>query len=275
MVKGRTLHLSEPLGVLPMQGWQSLYKASFALTSSISILYQCTTHHAFVQSDKLIWLQIEGAFIMGMGLCTMEEVLIDPKTGKLLSDSTWTYKIPTAADIPRNFNVTFLKNSPNIRSVMSSKASGEPSMMLSMSVLYALRRAVLAAKNSISEAATSCGAAAGSPALPQAEQESANGVVCDDDESVNGKAEPRRDAGQTVESGVASTKDQTSTSCVIDEGAGGNPFFVLEAPVTTCHGKEAMGQFSVVGMLKAAANKTHEDTAGLEYHSSGEWVVVH
>ena len=231
---------------------------------------------ALAQSDKLIWVQIEGAFIMGMGLCTMEEVLIEPKEGKLLSDSTWTYKIPTAADIPRNFNVTFLKDSPNIRSVMSSKASGEPSMMLSMSVLYALRRAVLAAKNSISEAATSRGAAAGSPAPPQASrQESANGTVCEDDESVGCKAEPCRDAGQTGESGAASTKDQTSTSCVIDEGAGGNPFFVLEAPVTTCHGKEAIGQFSIVEMLKAAANKTVEDTAGLEYHSSGEWVVVH
>ena len=157
---------------------------------------------------------------------------------------------------------------------MSSKASGEPSMMLSMSVLYALRRAVLAAKNSISEAATSCGAAAGSPALPQTlKQGSATGTVSD--ESVGSKPEPRRDAGHTTEAGVASTKDQTSTSCVIDEGAGGNPFFVLEAPVTTCHGKEAMGQFSIVEMLKAAASKTAEDTAGLEYHSSGEWVVVH
>ncbi len=232
---------------------------------------------AFAQSDKLIWLQIEGAFIMGMGLCTMEEVLIDPNSGKLLSDSTWTYKIPTAADIPRNFNVTFLKDSPNIRSVMSSKASGEPSMMLSMSVLYALRRAVLAAKNSISEAAgTSCGAAASSPALPQASKQGpATDTVCDGVGSVGSKAEPRRDKGQTAEGKAASTKDETSTSCIIDEGAGGNPFFVLEAPVTTCHGKEAMGQFSIVEMLKAAANKIGVDTAGLEYHSSGEWVVVH
>lgn len=170
MIQNRTVHLKQSLGILPIQGWQAQYKGS---VTSKSILYHTTTHHAlFAQSDKLIWLQIEGAFIMGMGLCTMEEVLIDPKSGKLLSDSTWTYKIPTAADIPRNFNVTFLKDSPNIRSVMSSKASGEPSMMLSMSVLYALRRAVLAAKNSISEAAgTSCGAAAGSPALPQASKQ--------------------------------------------------------------------------------------------------------
>ncbi len=159
---------------------------------------------------------------MGMGLCTMEEVLVEPKSGKLLSDSTWTYKIPTAADIPRKFNVSFLKDSPNIRSVMSSKASGEPSMMLSMSVLYALRRAVLAAKNSLSEAA------ANGPALPEALSQRVTGGTGDEPGAAEGRA--------------AAMRDQTSTSYVIDDCADGNAFFVLEAPVTTCHGKEAMGQ---------------------------------
>ena len=46
---------------------------------------------------------------MGMGLQTQEEVVYDPDTGALLSDGTWTYKIPTAACIPRRLNVTFLK----------------------------------------------------------------------------------------------------------------------------------------------------------------------
>ena len=53
--------------------------------------------------------QVEGAFVMGMGLQTQEEVVYDPDTGSLLSDGTWTYKIPTAACIPRRLNVTFLK----------------------------------------------------------------------------------------------------------------------------------------------------------------------
>eukprot|EP00891_Asterochloris_glomerata_P008497 jgi/Astpho2/8497/Aster-05539 len=87
--------------------------------------------------------QIEGAFVMGMGLQTSEEVVVDQDSGKLLSDGTWTYKIPSAGCIPRQFNVTFLKDSPNIRSILSSKAIGEPSLMLSSSVLYALRRAVV------------------------------------------------------------------------------------------------------------------------------------
>lgn len=205
---------------------------------------------------------------MGMGLCTMEEILIQPKTGKLLSDSTWTYKIPTAADIPRRFNVTFLKDSPNIRSVMSSKASGEPSMMLSMSVLYALRRAVLAAKNGLSEAALGCNPV--SSGLFQASVRSgrphSSAVVSSSPANSAGNATPEQEAATDV-----TVRDETSTSCVIQDSRHGNPFFVLEAPVTTCHGKEAMGQFSIVDILKAAAGST----ADLEYHSSGEWVVVH
>lgn len=203
---------------------------------------------------------------MGMGMCTMEEILVQPQTGKLLSDSTWTYKIPTAADIPRRFNVTFLKDSPNIRSVMSSKASGEPAMMLSMSVLYALRRAVLAAKNGLSEVAMGC------TTVPRGLSQ-----ITDRSNRLhsNGIASPAHSAESTMPEqqavSGASIRDETSTSCIIQDSRHGNPFFVLEAPVTTCHGKEAMGQFSIVDILKAAAGST----ADLEYHSSGEWVVVH
>lgn len=244
---------------------------------------------------------------MGMGLCTSEEILVQPLTGKLLSDSTWTYKIPTAADIPRQFNVTFLKDSPNIRSVMSSKASGEPSMMLSMSVLYALRRAVLAAKNSMAGAAANGpalvpGAAANGCALTRGA--AANGSRLTPGVATNGpahqqwpaancpaskqarnpedhsdKAAEQLEAVTLSQPGVAQVTSQSSTSCAIDSGAVGKPFFVLEAPVTTCHGKEAIGYFSIAKMLKAAAGEpaamAAEGAADLEHHSSGEWVVVH
>lgn len=210
---------------------------------------------------------------MGMGLCTSEEILVEPETGKLLSDSTWTYKIPTAADIPRNFNVTFLKNSPKIHSVMSSKASGEPSMMLSMSVLYALRRAVLAAKNSLSEAALQSGVVPKGLSLISAESDKSRGIDNAGEPAVQSKTDEIGVDQQASED--VTFRDETSTSCVIESSSEGNPFFVLEAPVTTCHGKEAMGQFSIVEMLKAAVGKTADDAADLEYHSSGEWVVVH
>ena len=54
-------------------------------------------------------LQVEGAFIQGLGLFTSEEVITDEDTGRLITDGTWEYKIPAATCIPRQFNATFLK----------------------------------------------------------------------------------------------------------------------------------------------------------------------
>ena len=54
-------------------------------------------------------LQVEGAFIQGLGLFTSEEVITDSDTGRLITDGTWEYKIPAATCIPRQFNATFLK----------------------------------------------------------------------------------------------------------------------------------------------------------------------
>ncbi len=57
-------------------------------------------------------LQVEGAFIQGLGLFTSEEVITDENTGRLITDGTWEYKIPAATCIPRQFNATFLKVPP-------------------------------------------------------------------------------------------------------------------------------------------------------------------
>ena len=53
-----------------------------------------------------------------------------------------TYKIPTANDIPLEFNVTLLHNAPNPRAVASSKAVGEPPFLLANSVFFAIKDAV-------------------------------------------------------------------------------------------------------------------------------------
>ena len=55
-----------------------------------------------------LW-QVEGAFVMGMGYCTTEQVVVDPESGRLLTEGTWEYKIPTAAEIPQEFNVSLLE----------------------------------------------------------------------------------------------------------------------------------------------------------------------
>ena len=65
--------------------------------------------------------QVEGAFIMGLGLWTSEEVRHDPATGALLTNNTWEYKPPAAKDIPQDFRVTLLRGSRNPKGIMSSK----------------------------------------------------------------------------------------------------------------------------------------------------------
>lgn len=93
--------------------------------------------------------QCEGAFIQGMGLVLQEQIAFDPNTAANLSTSTWEYKIPTAACIPRVFNVGLLKNSAHPGGVLSSKAMGEPPLLLSASVMCAMRRAVDAARTQV------------------------------------------------------------------------------------------------------------------------------
>ncbi|CAL4058678.1 unnamed protein product, partial [Meganyctiphanes norvegica] len=85
--------------------------------------------------------QIEGAFVQGQGLFTLEELRYSPQ-GVLLTRGPGAYKIPGFADIPLEFNVSLLRNAPNPSAVFSSKAVGEPPLLLAASVLYALKQAV-------------------------------------------------------------------------------------------------------------------------------------
>ena len=94
--------------------------------------------------------QIEGGFIMGLGYFLTEKVVFD-QAGALKSVGTWEYKPPGMLDIPREFNVRLLSNVGNNAegNVLRSKAVGEPPMVSSMSVWFAVREAVLAAGGSM------------------------------------------------------------------------------------------------------------------------------
>ena len=89
--------------------------------------------------------QIEGGFVQGQGWLTMEEVNWKPN-GQITTISPSTYKIPASSDIPKIFNVEIFKQGKNKENVVNkSKTTGEPPLMLAMSVFYAIKDAVASA----------------------------------------------------------------------------------------------------------------------------------
>ena len=91
--------------------------------------------------------QIEGAFVQGQGLFTMEESLWT-QSGQLFTKGPGTYKIPGFSDIPQIFNVSFLQGVEwgHLRSIQSSKGVGEPPLFMGATVLFALREALVSAR---------------------------------------------------------------------------------------------------------------------------------
>lgn len=90
--------------------------------------------------------QVYGGFIQGVGWCTTEDIKWDGK-GNLLNHSPDTYKIPTIQDIPTDFRVELLEGYPNPNTIRSSKAVGEPPLMLAFSVWLAIKDAISAVGN--------------------------------------------------------------------------------------------------------------------------------
>lgn len=85
--------------------------------------------------------QIEGSFVMGIGYWLTEKLIYDGQTGELLTNRTWTYKVPGAKDIPIDFRIKFLQNVNN-EGIFGSKSTGEPAFTLAIVVVFALRHAI-------------------------------------------------------------------------------------------------------------------------------------
>lgn len=83
--------------------------------------------------------------MQGYGLFTLEELFYSPD-GILYTRGPSTYKIPSFGDIPGEFNVSLLTGAPNPRAVYSSRAIGEPPLFLASSVYFAIKEAILAAR---------------------------------------------------------------------------------------------------------------------------------
>ena len=119
-----------------------------------------TGEHQIIRSDIVMDLgrsmnplldvrQIQGAFMMGVGLHTVERIFWDPSTARVWNDSTWEYKIPGVMDLSWLSNVSLLKNAPNPRGILSSKAVGEPPLLMGCAVLFAIKAALKAARDEL------------------------------------------------------------------------------------------------------------------------------
>lgn len=92
--------------------------------------------------------QIEGAFVQGMGLFTMEESLWHRASGQIFTRGPGAYKIPGFRDVPQELNVSLLKdvNWENLRTIQRSRGVGEPPLFLGSCVFFAIRDALKAAR---------------------------------------------------------------------------------------------------------------------------------
>jgi len=93
--------------------------------------------------------QVEGAFIMGLGCFLSEDIKFDANSGRILTDGTWEYKPPTTKDIPIDWRIHLLPDTPNPAGIRSSKAVGEPPISLSVGALLANKLAVQAARKDL------------------------------------------------------------------------------------------------------------------------------
>nr|XP_014274699.1 xanthine dehydrogenase-like isoform X2 [Halyomorpha halys] len=90
--------------------------------------------------------QIEGAFAMGLGYFFCERIAFDEKNGSLKTNRAWNYWPPGPKDIPIDFRVTIKNNTTNPIGVLGSKATGEPSICTSFTLVNALRMALQSAR---------------------------------------------------------------------------------------------------------------------------------
>jgi len=85
--------------------------------------------------------QIEGGFIQGMGWLTTEELWWS-SDGVLKTHAPSTYKIPSVNDCPSDFRTRLYENSNVEDTILRSKATGEPPLLMAFSVFFAIRDAI-------------------------------------------------------------------------------------------------------------------------------------
>lgn len=67
-------------------------------------------------------VKVEGAFMQGLGLFTLEELHYSPQ-GVLLTRGPGSYKIPAFGDIPTEFTVSLLRDAAHDKAIFASKVT--------------------------------------------------------------------------------------------------------------------------------------------------------
>jgi xanthine dehydrogenase large subunit len=87
--------------------------------------------------------QVEGGLMQGIGWMTMEELIYNT-AGRLMTDSSSTYKVPDIRFTPEVVDVHFLEDAGNPKAVLNSKAIGEPPFMYGIGTYFAVMEAMKA-----------------------------------------------------------------------------------------------------------------------------------
>lgn len=87
--------------------------------------------------------QVEGAVVQGLGLMTIEELLVDAKGRNVYADLS-SYKVPDIYFAPRTLDIRPLPSEPDDLALLGSKAVGEPPLMYGIGAFYAVQKAIRA-----------------------------------------------------------------------------------------------------------------------------------
>ena len=89
--------------------------------------------------------QAEGGFLFGVGYYMTEEMIYTEKA-RLISNNVSSYKIPGPGDIPLEWDIELPNHDPNHSGLHNSKGIGESNVQLGLSVYFATKEAVRAAR---------------------------------------------------------------------------------------------------------------------------------
>jgi xanthine dehydrogenase YagR molybdenum-binding subunit len=86
--------------------------------------------------------QVEGGIIQGIGHTLSEERLLDPETGRILTTSLDSYRMPTIADVPPEIVCEFVDKPDEHLTNLGSKGLGEPPIVpIAAAIANAIRDA--------------------------------------------------------------------------------------------------------------------------------------